>query len=115
MGNRALVDGLFQSGGATRAVAFEVVDVDSAIALIRGGLGIGFLPDHVTDTAPDLVAVDLHQPPPQRRLGLAAPADRSLSAATTALRRAIVQAGDRHPLTGTAHEPGQVVMTGRLR
>jgi len=91
-GNRALVDGLFQADGATRAVAFEVVDVDTALALIRGGLGIGFLPDHVTDNQPDLVAVDLHQPPPQRRLGLAAPADRPLSAATTALRRAIIQA-----------------------
>jgi len=90
-GNRALVDGLFQADGATRAVAFEVVDVDTAIALIRGGLGIGFLPDHVTDQA-DLVAVDLRQPPPRRRLGLAAPADRPLSAATTALRRAIIQA-----------------------
>ncbi len=91
-GNRALVDGLFQSDGITRHVAFEVVDVESAIALIRGGLGIGFLPDHVTDSQPDLVAVDLCQPPPRRRLGLAAPADRPLSAATTALRRAIIQA-----------------------
>jgi len=91
-GNRALIDGLFQADGATRAVAFEVVDVDTALALIRGGLGIGFLPDHVTDNQHDLVAVDLHQPPPQRRLGLATPADRPLSAATTALRRAIIQA-----------------------
>jgi len=91
-GNRALVDGLFQAEGITREVAFEVVDVDSAIALIRGGLGIGFLPDHVTDSQPDLVAVDLRQPPPRRRLGLAAPADRPISAATTALRRAIIQA-----------------------
>jgi len=91
-GNRALVDGLFQADGATRAVAFEVVDVDTALALIRGGLGIGFLPDHVTDNQADLVAVDLCQPPPRRRLVLAAPADRPLSAATTALRRAIIQA-----------------------
>ena len=91
-GNRALIDGLFQADGATRAVAFEVVDVDTALALIRGGLGIGFLPDHVTDNQHDLVAVDLHQPPPQRRLGLAAPADRPLNAATTALRRAIIEA-----------------------
>lgn len=91
-GNRALVDGLFQADGVTRQVAFEVVDVDSAIALIRGGLGISFLPDHVTDSQPDLVVVDLRQPPPWRRLGLAAPADRPLSAATTALRRAIIQA-----------------------
>ncbi len=91
-GNRALIDGLFQADGVTRAVAFEVVDVDTALALIRGSLGIGFLPDHVTDNQPDLLAVDLHQPPPQRRLGLAAPADRPLSAATTALRRAIIEA-----------------------
>ena len=91
-GNRALVDGLFQSEGITREVAFEVVDVDSAIALIRGGLGIGFLPDHVIDSRPDLVAVDLCRSPPRRRLGLAAPADRPLGAATTALRRAIIQA-----------------------
>lgn len=91
-GNRAMVDGLFQSDNITRHVAFEVVDVDSAIAMIRGGLGIGFLPDHVTDSRPDLVAVDLRQPPPRRRLVLAAPADRPLSAATTALRQAIIQA-----------------------
>ncbi len=91
-GNRALVDGLFQADGVTRAVAFEVVDVDTALALIRGGLGIGFLPDHVTDNQHDLVAVDLCQPPPQRRLGLAAPTDRPLSAAITALRRAIIEA-----------------------
>jgi len=91
-GNRALVDGLFQADGATRAVAFEVVDVDTALALIRGGLGIGFLPDHVTDNQPDLVAVDLHQPPPQRRRGRAAPPARPPPAATPPPQRAIVQA-----------------------
>lgn len=91
-GNRAMVDGLFQADGVTRTVAFDVVDVDTALALIRGGLGIGFLPEHATDNQPDLAAVDLHQPPPRRRLGLAAPADRPLNAAITALRRAIVQA-----------------------
>lgn len=91
-GNRALVEGLFQADGATRPVAFEVVDVDSALALIRGGLGIGFLPEHVIGSRPDLVAVDLCQPPPRRRLGLAAPADRPLNAAVTALHRAIVRA-----------------------
>jgi len=91
-GNRALVDDLFHADNADRTVAFEVVDIHTAVALVRGGLGIGFVPDHVADAEPDLLAVDLRDPPPQRRLGLASPADRPISAATSALHRAIVQA-----------------------
>lgn len=91
-GNRALVDDLFRTDNADRTVAFEVVDVHTAVALLRGGLGIGFVPDHVADAEPDLLAVDLRDPPPQRRLWLASPTDRPMRAATSALHRAIVQA-----------------------
>ena len=91
-GNRALVDELFLADNADRTVAFAVVDVHTAVALLRGRLGIGFVPDHVAEEEPDLLAVDLRNPPPQRRLGLASPADRPISAAASALHRAIVQA-----------------------
>lgn len=91
-GNRAIVDDLFRADGASRDVAFEVVDIHNAVAFLCGGLGIGFIPDHVADAEPDLVAVDLCNPPPRRRLGLAVLADRPISAATSALHRAIVQA-----------------------
>lgn len=91
-GNRTMVDGLFHADGATRCVAFEVVDVHSALALIRGGLGIGFVPDHAVDDDLGLVAVDLLEPPPCRRLWLAVPADRPIGATTWALHRAVVEA-----------------------
>lgn len=91
-GNRTMVDGLFLADGATRSVAFEVVDVHNALTLIRGGLGIGFVPDHAVAADAALAAVDLLESPPCRRLWLAVPVDRPVGAATWALHRAVLQA-----------------------
>ena len=60
--------------------------------LIRGGLGIGFVPDHAVAADSALVAVDLLEPLPGRRLWLAVPVDRPVGAATWALHRAVVRA-----------------------
>jgi DNA-binding transcriptional LysR family regulator len=91
-GYSAVVEALFTSRGCTRNIAFEVVDVASAIDLVRGGLGLAFLPADSLDQHPTLAAVDLDEPPAPRRLGIAVPDDRPLSSATQAMHRMITSA-----------------------
>lgn len=43
-GIRAVVDRAFAAAGLSRAIAFEVSDVDNALGLVRLGLGVAFLP-----------------------------------------------------------------------
>lgn len=89
-GNRALVDGLFAAHGVRRDVNLEVVDVSTALRMVRARLGIAFVPEEFISEAADLVRVDLHDPPPAVQLGLAIPVDRPVSMATRALRRTIL-------------------------
>lgn len=89
-GNRSIVDSLFAAHGVEREVGLEVVDVATALRMVRAGLGIAFLPNEMISDATDIARVDLRDPPQAIQLGLAVPIDRHVSLATRALRRTIL-------------------------
>ena len=89
-GNRALVDDLFAAHDVRRDVNLEVVDVFTALRMVRARLGIAFVPEEFLTDVADLVVVDLRDPPPPVPLGLVIPVDRPVSTATQALRRTIL-------------------------
>ncbi len=106
-GNRALVDDLFAAHDVRRDVSLEVVDVSTALRMVRARLGIAFVPEEFITDAADLVRVDLSDPPPAVRLGLGIPVDRPVSTATRALRRTI--------LSRRSEPANPLLMPGRQR
>lgn len=100
-GNRALVDDLFAARSLRRDVCLEVVDVSTALRMVRAGLGIAFVPDEFVSDAPDLTRVDLYEPPSAVRLGVTIPVDRPVSLATQALHRTILSHGSRAARVGS--------------
>lgn len=95
-GNRLIIDRLFHDAGVERAVTIEVVDVASALDMVRARLGLAFVPEEALAACHDLVRVDLRQPPPRIGVGLTSLDDRPMSEATRALREALLQRS-RHP------------------
>ncbi|MBA3906158.1 MAG: LysR family transcriptional regulator [Pseudonocardiales bacterium] len=95
-GNRAIIDDLFATHDVRRHVALEVVDVSTALRMVRARLGIAFVPEEFVADVPGVVQVDLRDPPPAIRLGLGMALDRPVSVATRALRRTIL--ARRRPL-----------------
>ncbi len=95
-GNRLIIDRLFHDAGVERAVTIEVVDVASALDMVRARLGLAFVPEEALAERHDLVRVDLHQQPPRIRLGLTCLEDRPMSEATRTLRETLLQRS-RHP------------------
>lgn len=89
-GNRAIVDDLFAAHDVRRTVSLEVVDVATALRMAGARLGIAFVPEEFITDDTGLVRVDLRDPPPAIRLGLAMALDRPVSMATRALRRTIL-------------------------
>jgi DNA-binding transcriptional LysR family regulator len=67
-----IIDRLFYEAGVERAVTLEVVDVASALEMVRARLGLAFVPEEALAERHDLVCVDLHQPPPRSVSGLQA-------------------------------------------
>jgi DNA-binding transcriptional LysR family regulator len=90
-GNRLIIDRLFHDAGVERAVTIEVVDVASALEMVQARLGLAFVPEEALAECHDLVRVDLRQPPPRIGLGLTSLDDRPMSAATRALRDALLE------------------------
>jgi DNA-binding transcriptional LysR family regulator len=43
-GNRAVADRAFAAHGLQRTVRFEVTDYQTMVAMVRGGLGVAFMP-----------------------------------------------------------------------
>lgn len=64
-GNRSIVD-LFTDAGVQRVVNLEVVDVASALAMVRQRLGLAFVPEETIAAQPGLARVDLAEPPAGR-------------------------------------------------
>lgn len=89
-GNRAIIDDLFAAHDVRRTVSLEVVDVATALRMAGARLGIAFVPEEFITDDTGLVRVDLRDPPPAIRLGLAMALDRPVSMATRALRRTIL-------------------------
>lgn len=89
-GCRTMLDRAFAAGGMVRDIQFEVADQFMALALIRNGLGVTFLPwmgDEPADVSfVEVVGADLDLP-----MALATPAGREPTAATSPLIGSIVK------------------------
>lgn len=85
-GLRTAVDRAFdQAGLLPRKVALEIDDIPTALDLVRHGLGMAFVPEHVAarDNGVRFVPVDQHRP--AYHVSLAEPEDRPLNPTARAL------------------------------
>ena len=71
--NRIRTDALFAGAGLERDVAIEVVDAATGLDLVRGGLGLAFLPRRLVEGRTDVQIVPLNDPMLSRVLVLARP------------------------------------------
>jgi DNA-binding transcriptional LysR family regulator len=98
-GNRTLTDRAFAAAGIVRNVPFEAADQDTALGLVRNGLGVTLLPRAGSEEEGicviDVEGADLDLP-----IALAMPSDRRPSAATAALLDSILRATGRRSRTG---------------
>jgi len=101
-GNRSLIDAMFAADHAERTVCVEVVDISTALRMVRGRLGLAFLPSEALQGNPDLTSVDLRHPPPGVDLGLAVARERPMSQATRALWHVLLDWSDGNGLDAQA-------------
>jgi DNA-binding transcriptional LysR family regulator len=81
--NRISTDELFAQSGVERDVAIEVADIATALDLVRGGLGVAFLPRRLVEGRTDVRVVALDAPKLTRVLVLARPSTPQRSAVET--------------------------------
>jgi DNA-binding transcriptional LysR family regulator len=85
-GTRAIADRAFAAVGLAREVPFEAADYTAVIDLVRGGLGIAFLPASVAaGLGAGLAVIEVSDHVFSWIISVAAPADRKLSAAARAI------------------------------
>src|SRR5580698_7722784 len=85
-GNRAVADRAFAAAGLDREVPFEAADFTAVINLVRGGLGIAFLPSTVAaDLGADLDVIEICDHTFTWVISVATPAGRRISAAARAI------------------------------
>lgn len=96
-GNRQIVEHTFQARAIERRVAFEVFDVVMALLLAAGGSGVGFVGENVARRVEGVTVIDLAEPFPRVRIGLATATERPLTAAARGLRDAILKMAGARP------------------
>jgi DNA-binding transcriptional LysR family regulator len=85
-GNRAVVDQAFAAAGLDREVPFEAADFTAVINLVRGGLGLAFLPATVAaDLGADLDVIEIRDHTFTWVISAAIPVGRRMSAAARAI------------------------------
>lgn len=94
--NRIGTDELFARAGVERDVAIEVADTVTALDLVRGGLGVAFLPRRLVEGRTDIKVGGLDAPALTRRLVLARPSS-SQRPAVEAVHRALLAFSNDHP------------------
>ncbi|GAA0460923.1 LysR family transcriptional regulator [Paractinoplanes deccanensis] len=95
-GNRTLTDRAFAGAGIARNVPFEAADQDTALGLVRNGLGVALLPRSGSEEE-GLSVVDIEDADLDLPVAVAMPGDRRPSAATAALLTSILRAAGRRP------------------
>ena len=90
---RTHIDELFTDAGVDRDVAIEVADTGTALELVRGGLGLAFLPRRLVEGRIDVRAVEIDGPSLRRALVLAKP-NTPQRPAVEAVHRALLAVGD---------------------
>jgi DNA-binding transcriptional LysR family regulator len=82
-GIRTAVDQLFAGARTERSIAVEVPDVSTCLALIKAGLGVGFLTGSILGSSDGLVGINV-RPAAMFEIGLAVPSVGPPSAVTQA-------------------------------
>ena len=84
-GNRAVADRAFAAAGLDREVPFEAADFTAVINLVRGGLGVAFLPASVAASqGADLAVIEISDHVLSWVVSVAVPSGRKMSAAARA-------------------------------
>jgi len=84
-GTRAIADRAFAAAGLEREVPLEAAEYTAVVNLVRGGLGIAFLPASVAaDLAAGLTIIEVSDHPFRWVISVATPAGRRLSGAARA-------------------------------
>ena len=97
-GTRAVADRAFAAAGLDREVPFEAAEYTAVINLVRGGLGLAFLPASVAaGQGADLAVIEVTDHAFSWRVSVAVPACRRLSAAARAFLKELPRSdtGDR--------------------
>jgi DNA-binding transcriptional LysR family regulator len=82
-GIRVAVDRLFAAAGIDRSISVEVPDISTFSALVRAGLGIGFLAGSILGVTDELVGIKV-RPAVSFEVGLVVPSARPVSRVTQA-------------------------------
>jgi DNA-binding transcriptional LysR family regulator len=97
-GNRAVADRAFAKAGLDRDVPFEAADFAAVINLVRGGLGVAFLPASVAaGQGADLALIEICDHAFTWVVSVALPSGRRISAAARALLAELPGADHRPP------------------
>jgi DNA-binding transcriptional LysR family regulator len=90
-GNRTVADAEFARRRLQREVVIETSDHRDAMALVRNGLGVAFLPRRDAEADPLLHCVELADADLDLHISLGTPRDRPLGAAATRLAARVLQ------------------------
>jgi DNA-binding transcriptional LysR family regulator len=93
-GNRTMTDRAFAGAGITRNIPFEAPDQDTALGLVRNGLGVALLPKASSDDD-GVCVIDVEDADLDLAIAVATPSDRQPSTATSALLASILRAAGR--------------------
>ncbi|MEU4690456.1 LysR family transcriptional regulator [Actinoplanes sp. NPDC023714] len=89
-GNRTMTDRAFAAAGIVRNVPFEAADQDTALGLVRNGLGVSLLPRAGSEEE-GISVIDIEQADLTLPVAVALPSERQPSAATAALLASILR------------------------
>jgi DNA-binding transcriptional LysR family regulator len=94
-GNRTMTDRAFAAAGIVRNIPFEAADQETALGLVRNGLGVTLAPRAGNEDDAGISVIDLADTSLRLPIAMATSADRPPSAATTALLSGILRAAGR--------------------
>ncbi|MBB2940549.1 DNA-binding transcriptional LysR family regulator [Actinoplanes lutulentus] len=94
-GNRTMTDRAFAGIGIVRNVPFEAADQETAVGLVRNGLGVTLAPRAGNEDDEALSVIDIADESLRLPIAVATASDRQPSAATTALLAAILRAAGK--------------------
>ena len=83
--NRTMLDSEYRRRGLRREVQIETSDLNDAAALVRNGLGVGFLPQYLVDDDAGIRWIKIEDAELEMQVSIGAPRGRGLSAAATRL------------------------------
>jgi DNA-binding transcriptional LysR family regulator len=94
-GNRTMTDRAFAGAGIVRNIPFEAADQETALGLVRNGLGVTLAPRSGDEDEEGIAVIDLAEESLRLPIAMATPSDRRPSAATAALLASILRAVGR--------------------